>query len=116
MRYRQPNKECFCCGTQVPNKVEREQADDYTRYVCPKCGNIIAEGVVATNGNPARSPRSIPVKANQIQFGEDTDFGVCEVWWTNLHYVGAIHGRTILGDKNLLDLVEKISSIYDDST
>lgn len=116
MRHRHPNKSCFCCGTQLPNSVVCNCQDDYEAYCCAECGSTIIERIVATDGEPATAPRPAPMDFNRLILHDEINWDTVEIWWTNLSNVAAVHGRTVLGNPELLDFAKEIVSIYDEST
>lgn len=114
---RAKNDNCINCGGEVPLTVEQSHVDDLYEFRCPECNDVLAQGVVSTNGEPATSPRSPPSPnpAREIAIREDVEWKCWEVWWTNRTTVSMIHGRIIDGTKDLGDFVEKLYDIYDRS-
>lgn len=109
-------KDCLSCGGHgVPFELKRVTENDYVEYRCGKCGFRFLSGIVTTDGQPGQSPISPPRSLDSLVLPSDMNWQHAEVWWTNGHVVGAIHGRAITGTENLLERVRKVQSIYEDN-
>jgi len=116
MIYREPNKECFCCGSQIPSEVRCIGRGTSVKYECPKCGDIILQGIV-TDGrsrelSPLRPPDRVPDHARTVPVR--IDFRTWEVWWTDRLHLVMMHGRQIAGTEALADFVSGMQDHYDE--
>lgn len=92
-----------------------ERTDDAVVYECERCGRVIVNGLVATNGKPARPGlmRPPPHVLSNGEVAADTTWNTWEAWWTRKAYVVAIHGVVVSGQQELLDFAEKLQEKHD---
>lgn len=107
------NTSCLVCSVKTPLKVNLRKHGDYHEFVCPKCGTTIAEGVIATDGNPVSGHRIPPSVCSSVDVEARVSWDTWEAWWTDRQTACAIHGRLVGGSSKLLSLVEKLYEIYD---
>lgn len=113
MIYRDTNKRCFCCGSQLPSDVDCIWRGISVIYECPKCGDTILQGIVADGRDremsPVRPPDRVPEHVRTIPM--QTDFRIWEVWWTDRLYIVMMHGQQIAGNEALREYVEEIENV-----
>jgi hypothetical protein len=112
-KYRTPHRDCFCCGSQIPNRVVRESGLGIIQYTCYKCDQTIITGAVSRDGEPASSASFVPEHSAPVTLPLGGNWDTAETWWTDRMAVSLIHGRYVSGDRELLDFLEEIESIYD---
>lgn len=112
-KFRDPNRDCFTCGAQVPNKVEHMTDGALEWFRCPDCYAEIMTGIVQRGDiktAPIRVPSHIPDEALSVNVSSDWD--TAEVWWSpSGEYVTMVHGRTIYGNPAVARFVEKLYDI-----
>lgn len=109
MKYRRTNGSCITCGSQIPKKaVEVSGDDDEEIYECPDCGSEILRGVIATGGDVADTNVMLPPGARHHLFPTEISWDTIEVWWTDMLYVIAVHGRVVDGTRPLYQYVRRV--------
>lgn len=93
----------------MPGGVDFRESGSSVNIVCPNCGSIIVHGVVH-RGDVGPVPRAAEriEELREMTIPDDFDSGVVEIWWTDLEFVAAIHGRPICGSQNLYTYVKKL--------
>lgn len=115
VKVRYPREDCITCGAQFPVNVRRYDDHGYVVYECPRCADTIVQGIVATGGDFVQTHRYPPPELNDVQVGDSTEWDTWEMWWTERCYVAAFHGRIVKGERALLEYVDHLSSINNDS-
>lgn len=113
-KVRNTSRDCINCGGHVPADVTHFVNGGIEIYSCPRCEEVLLEGIVAEDGEPARARRA-PPRANPnnpILVRDDIEFSTWETWWTDRAVVTMIHGRVVAGDTKLKDFVSKVLDIH----
>lgn len=104
------------CGGQMPTDVRDDGENDYRCYVCPECGDLLLEGIVSTNGEPANSPKDPPSRRGVTTLRADLQWDTWEFWWTNRYMIEVLHGVPVSGTAELLDFVEDFQQRHGNTT
>lgn len=115
MKHYRNNNDCFTCGPMIPPEMTLDTHGGRHRITCSDCGNVIATGIVSTNGEQVTSDKNPPPS---LDFGHlhhnGSTWATSEIWWSEYGVVAVVHGKVVDGNEAFYDFVQTILDKLDE--